>query len=131
MKYLLILFLSYITLQAAQTSIYETSLYTGTVFLFLLLLAIALIQMRKGSQDKLLLQEKEEKIISLSNVCAEKERSHLQKELALEKEILQLTHSNENLALRLKEGTKNQVVNKIEELQNKRQTVQNRLATEL
>ena len=131
MKYLLILFFSFYTAEAAQTSIYETSLYTGTVFLFLLLLAIAIIQMRKGSQDKLLLQEKEEKIISLSNVYAEKEQNYLQKELALEKEILKLTHSNENLELRLKEGTKNQVVNKIEELQNKRQTVQNRLATEV
>jgi len=131
LKYLLILFFSFYTAEAAQTSIYETSLYTGTVFLFLLLLAIAIIQMRKGSQDKLLLQEKEEKIISLSNVYAEKEQNYLQKELALEKEILKLTHSNENLELRLKEGTKNQVVNKIEELQNKRQTVQNRLATEV
>ena len=33
--------------------------------------------------------------------------------------------------LKLKEGTKNQVVTKIEELQNKRQTVQDRLATQV
>ena len=88
-------------------------------FLFLLLGAIALVQMRRASQDKLLLQEKEEKILVLSKVYAEKEQEHLHKELALEKEILKLTHSNESLELKLKEGTKNQVVTKIEELENK------------
>jgi len=130
LKYLLIFILSYHTVQAAQTSVYETSLYTGTVFLFLLLLAIALVQMRKGTQDKALLAEKEEKITRLHQIHAEQEQSHLQKEKELEKEILQLTHNNENLELRLKEGTKNQVVSKIEELQNKRQTVQNRLSSQ-
>jgi len=120
--------LSYHTVQAAQTSVYETSLYTGTVFLFLLLLAIVLVQLRKGTQDKALLVEKEEKITWLHQVHAEQEQSHLKKEKELEKEILQLTHTNENLELRLKEGTKNQVVSKIEELQSKRQTVQNRLS---
>jgi hypothetical protein len=63
----------------------------------------------------------------LRQIHAEHEQTHLQKEKTLENEILKLTHANENLELRLKEGTKNQVVSKIEELQNKRQTVQNRL----
>ena len=129
MKYLLIFFFSFHALHATQSSTYETSLYTGTLFLFLLLGAIALVQMRRASQDKLLLQDKEEKILVLSKVYAEKEQEHLHKELALEKEILKLIHSNESLELKLKEGTKNQVVTKIEELQNKRQTVQDRLAT--
>jgi Na+-transporting methylmalonyl-CoA/oxaloacetate decarboxylase gamma subunit len=117
---------AYHTAQASATT-YETSLYTGTVFLFLLLLAIAMVQMRKSSQDKVLLAEKEEKITWLRQIHAEHEQAHLQKEKTLENEILKLTHANENLELRLKEGTKNQVVSKIEELQNKRQTVQNRL----
>ena len=130
MKYLLIFFFSFHTLQATQSSTYETSLYTGTLFLFLLLLAITLVQMKRASQDKLLLQEKEEKILALSKVYAEKEQGHLQTELALEKEIMKLTHSNESLELRLKEGTKNQVVTKIEELQNRRQTVLSRLAAQ-
>jgi len=131
MKYLLIILLFLNTAQASQTSIYETSLYTGTVFLFLLLLAITIVQMRKNSQDKQILKEKEEKITWLRQIYAEKEHSHLQNVQELEKEILKLTHSNENLELRLKEGTKNQVVNKIEELQNKRQTAQSRLDTQL
>ena len=131
MKYLLIILLFLNTAQASQTSIYETSLYTGTVFLFLLLLAITIVQMRKNSQDKQILKEKEEKITWLRQIYAEKEHSHLQNVQELEKEILKLTHSNENLELRLKEGTKNQVVNKIEELQNRRQTAQSRLDTQL
>ena len=129
MKYLLLLMLTYHTADAAATT-YETSLYTGTVFLFLLLLAIVLVQIRKGTQDKALLSEKEEKITWLRQIHAEHEQSHLYKEKELEKEILRLTHANENLELRLKEGTKNQVVSKIEELQSKRQTVQNRLSSQ-
>jgi hypothetical protein len=121
--------LTYHTADAAATT-YETSLYTGTVFLFLLLLAIVLVQIRKGTQDKALLSEKEEKITWLRQIHAEHEQSHLHKEKELEKEILRLTHANENLELRLKEGTKNQVVSKIEELQSKRQTVQNRLSSQ-
>jgi len=129
LKYLLLLMLTYHTADAAATT-YETSLYTGTVFLFLLLLAIVLVQIRKGTQDKALLSEKEEKITWLRQIHAEHEQSHLHKEKELEKEILRLTHANENLELRLKEGTKNQVVSKIEELQSKRQTVQNRLSSQ-
>jgi len=121
--------LTYHTADAAATT-YETSLYTGTVFLFLLLLAIVLVQIRKGTQDKALLSEKEEKITWLRQIHAEHEQSHLHKEKELEKEILRLTHANENLELRLKEGTKNQVVSKIEELQSKRQIVQNRLSSQ-
>jgi hypothetical protein len=122
--------LTYHTAQATATT-YETSLYTGTVFLFLLLLAITIVQMRKSSQDKVLLAEKEEKITWLRQIHAEHEHAHLEKEKTLESEILKLTHANENLELKLKEGTKNQVVTKIEELQNKRQTVQDRLATQV
>ncbi len=129
MKYLLLLMLTYHTAQAAAST-YETSLYTGTVFLFLLLLGISIIQMRKSAQDKVLLAEKEEKITWLRQIHAEHEQSHLHKEKELEKEILRLTHANENLELKLKEGTKNQVVNKIEELQAKRQTVLNRRSAE-
>ncbi len=130
MKYLLLLILTYHTAQAAETT-YETSLYTGTVFLFLLLLGISIVQMRKSAQDKIILAEKDEKITVLHQIHAEQEQNHLLKEKELEKEILKLNHANENLELKLKEGTKNQVVSKIEELQAKRQTVQNRFTEEV
>jgi len=121
--------LVYHSAEAAATT-YETSLYTGTVFLFLVLAAIVLVLMRKNAQLKKLLAEKEEKITWLRQIHAEHEQSHLHKEKELEKEILRLTHANENLEVKLKEGTKNQVVNKIEELQNKRQTAQHRFSAE-
>jgi hypothetical protein len=118
------------TVQAAEAPIYQTSLYTGTVFLFLLLAGIIMILMMKRSKDRKLLQEKEEKIVWLMQNNTESEQRHLQREQEMEKEILKQAHTIENLELKLKEGTKNQVVSKIEELQNRRQTAQGRPAAE-
>jgi len=126
MKYLLMVLLLAHTAQAGQSALYETSLYTGTVFLFILMLATIIIQMRKASQEKELLKEKEAKITWLRQIHAENEQRHLQKVQELEKEMLKLTHTIENLELKLKEGTKNQVVEKIEELQNRRLAAQSR-----
>jgi hypothetical protein len=119
------------TIQAAEAPIYQTSLYTGTVFLFLLLAGIIAVLMTKRSKDRKLLQEKEEKIVWLMQNNTESEQRHLQREQEMEKEILKQAHTIENLELRLKEGTKNQVVSKIEELQNRRQTAQGRPAAEV
>jgi hypothetical protein len=118
------------TVQAAEAPIYQTSLYTGTVFLFLLLAGIIAVLMTKRSKDRKLLQEKEEKIVWLMQNNTESEQRHLQREQEMEKEILKQAHTIENLELKLKEGTKNQVVSKIEELQNRRQTAQGRPAAE-
>jgi uncharacterized membrane protein len=131
MKYLFTVLLFLNTAQAAQLSIYEVSLYSGAVFIFLLLLTMTIVSMKKRSKDKQLLKEKDEKITWLRQIYAEKEHKHLRKVQEMEKEILKLTHSSENLKLRLKEGTKNQVVSKIEELQNRRQAAQSQLATQL
>jgi hypothetical protein len=115
------------TLQAAEFSTYETSLYTGTVSLFLLLLAIVIVMMKKSAKDKALLEEREEKIAWLRQIHAENEFRCQEQAKELEKEILKLTHTIETLELKLKEGTKNQVVEKIEALQNKRMSAQSRL----
>ena len=130
MKHLLMILLAVHAVQAAEAPIYQTSLYTGTVFLFLLLAGIIVVLMMKRAKDRQLLQEKEEKILWLTRQNAENEQQHMQREQELEKETLKLAHTIENLELRLKEGTKNQVVAKIEELQNKRQAAQDRLAEE-
>ena len=130
MKQLLMLLLAVHAAQAAEAPIYQTSLYTGTVFLFLLLAGIIVVLMMKRAKDRQLLQEKEEKILWLTRQNAENEQHHMQREQELEKETLKLAHTIENLELRLKEGTKNQVVAKIEELQNKRQAAQNKLTEE-
>jgi Ca2+/Na+ antiporter len=121
MKHLLILTFVIHTLNASDVSLYQTSLYTGTLFLFLLLLTIVLVMMKRSSQDKELIKEKEAKITWLRQIHAENEQKHLEKVKELEKEILKLTHTIEKLELQLAEGTKNQVVQKIEALQKKRE----------
>ncbi len=120
MKQLLILLLLVHTANASQSSLYQTSLYTGTVFLFLLLLGMVFVMMRRASQQNEVLKEKEAKITWLRQIHAENEQKHLNKEKELEKEILKLEHTIEKLELQLAEGTKNQVVEKIEALQKKR-----------
>jgi septal ring factor EnvC (AmiA/AmiB activator) len=111
----------------ASSTTYETSLYTGTVSLFLLLLAIVIVMMKKSSSDKKVLEEREEKIAWLRQIHAENEFRCQEQIKELEKEILKLTHTIESLEIKLKEGTKNQVVEKIEALQNKRKSAQSRL----
>jgi len=130
MKYLLMTLFLVHTAEAAQVSLYETSLYTGTLAFFLLMLAIIIVQMRKSSKEKELLREKEEKITWLRQIHAENEHRHLQKVQEMEKENLKLLHRIDDLERKLKEGTKNQVVSKIEELQSKRRTVENRISSE-
>jgi len=125
MKHLLMLFFFLgILLQAADASVYETSLYTGTLFLFLLMLAIIIVQMRRSASDKALLKEKEEKITWLRQVHAENDRKYLTQIQELEKEILKRNHTIDKLELKLSEGTKNQVVLKIEELRAKRRSAE-------
>jgi len=120
MKHLSLLSLLALGAQASDSALYQTSLYTGTVFLFLLLLGMVLYMTKRASQEKALLKEKEEKITWLRQIHAENEQKHLNKQKELEKEILKLTHTIEKLELQLAEGTKNQVVQKIEALQKKR-----------
>jgi len=131
MKLLLILSLFVYSVQAAEAPLYQTSLYTGTVSLFLLLAGINVVLWRGKAKERQLLEEKEEKILQLGQEIMQKEQLHLQREQELEKEILKQAHTIENLELKLKEGTKNQVVGKIEELQRKRQSAQDRLAEEV
>jgi len=128
MKHLLISLLFFTMLHAAQTPIFQMSIYTGVLFFFLLVVIIIIfILIKKRSKTARLLEEKEEKIKWLRQINAQNEHHHAQKEQEMEKEIMKLTHTIENLELKLKEGTKNQVIAKIEELQNKRRTAQNRI----
>ena len=128
MKHLLISLLFFNILYAAQTPIFQMSIYTGVLFFFLLVvIVIIFILIRKRSKTAQLLEEKDEKIKWLRQISAQNDHRHAQKEQEMEKEIIKLTHTIENLELKLKEGTKNQVIAKIEELQSKRQTAQSRI----
>lgn len=130
MKPLFMLFLLVHSLQAVEIpdmyKMYQTPLYMmygGILFLFLFLLAMLLFLVKKNKKNRLLLEEKEEKIKWLRKIHAENEHRYTQREQEMEKEILKQTHTIESLELKLKEGTRNQVVSKIEELQNRRQAV--------
>ena len=124
MKFSLITLLGAVTLNAAQSGVYQTSLYTGTLFLFLLLLGIVLVQMRRASQDRKLLMQKEEKLERIREQCAQKEQLLLSQIQELEKEKIELNFTIESLQVKLKEGTKNQVVSKLEALRRARRNVQ-------
>jgi len=132
MKHLLITLLFFNILHAEQTPMFQMSIYTGVLFFFLLVVVtVIFVLIKKRSKNAQLLEEKEEKIKWLRQISAQNDHQHQLKEQELEKEIVKLTHTIENLELKLKEGTKNQVIAKIEELQNKRQTAQSRIDIEV
>jgi len=72
------------------------------------------------------LEEKEEKILWFRQLTAQKEQAKINQEHETEKKILQLNHMIEGLERKLKEGTKNQVVAKIEAQQKKRENALSR-----
>ena len=125
MKYLLITLLSIHSAHAAEISIHDTSLYLIILFLFLLMISIYAFYMKKCEERNKLIQEKEEKIIWLRQIHAESEHRHLKQIQETEKEIITLHHNISDLERQLQEGTKNQVVAKIEALQKKRQNISN------
>ncbi len=131
MKYLLMFFMTaLVTVEAANASVYETSLFTGTLAFFLLMLIVIIVQFRRGSKEREQLEEKEKKITWLRQLHAEKEQAHLETVKELEKENLRLSHKIEELERKLQEGTKNQVVHKIEALQKKRHRAAKQFASE-
>ncbi|SFV90421.1 hypothetical protein MNB_SV-4-1315 [hydrothermal vent metagenome] len=67
------------------------------------------------------LEEKEEKVTWFRQVMAQNEQAKTKHEHEMEKRVLELTHTIETLEKKLKEGTKNQVVAKIEAQQQKRE----------
>ena len=119
-----------VTVEAANASVYETSLFTGTLAFFLLMLIVIIVQFRRGSKEREQLEEKEKKITWLRQLHAEKEQAHLETVKELEKENLRLSHKIEELERKLQEGTKNQVVHKIEALQKKRHRAAKQFASE-
>ncbi|WP_295421513.1 hypothetical protein [Sulfurovum sp.] len=125
MRYLLLTLLAIHTANAAVKPVQNTSLYLAILFLILLIVSVYAFYVRKCDQKNILIQEKEKEIIGLHQRNAEYEKESLKKDSEKEKEILSLKHTIENLERKLQEGTKNQVVAKIEALQKKRQNRQN------
>ena len=124
MKYLLFTLLSIHTLYAKNTA--EVTIHSSSIYLIMLFLLLALIVtyaffINKCDKKQKLLEEKEENIATFEKQERENETTSLKKDKEIEKEILTLQHTIADLERKIQEGTKNQVVAKIEALQKKRQ----------
>lgn len=108
-----------------NTYILLTMLTLG--FLILLLLVLFILSKRELHKKDKILEEKEEKITYLRQVSATNEYRLTALEHETAKEIMELKHTIEGLEKKIKEGTKSQVVNKLEAQQNKRAKALHRL----
>jgi len=125
MKYLLLtLFATHIA-NAAEISIHNSSLFLSILFLVLGIIIFYAFYMYKCKQKNTLIEEKEKEIQEMHENNNADEKKKLKKEAEIQQEILSLTHTIETLERKLQEGTKNQVVAKLEALQKKRQSRQN------
>ena len=92
------------------------------------LVALVLWQRKKLVRQTKLLKEKEEKIQWLRTISAQNDYRQVSKIEESEKRILHLEHEIQRLENLLKEGSKNQVMAKIEEAELKRSKVLTRIA---
>jgi len=90
----------------------------GTAFVLFVLWTLCRSKLKETAAA---LEEKEEKVTWFRQVMAQNEHAKTKHEHEMEKRVLELTHTIETLEKKLKEGTKNQVVAKIEAQQRKRE----------
>ena len=105
---------------------YILPIFMLMMFVILIFLFLSVRYKLADKKNKKILAEKEEKIHFLRQINAENESRKISKEHEAEKEILSLNHSIKNLEQQAKEGTKNQVVAKIEAQQAKRAKLKKR-----
>ena len=100
---------------------YIVSISLVTLFVMLVLIYSFLRQRKTLKYKNELIVEHEEKIKFLRQVNAENEYKHTQKEHANEKTFLEFQHTITTLEEKINDGTKNQVVAKIEAYRNRRE----------
>ena len=105
---------------------YILPIFMLMIFLILVFLFLSVRCKLSDKTNKKILAEKEEKIHFLRQINIENESRKIHKEHEVEKEILSLNHTIKNLEQQAKEGTKNQVVAKIEAQQSRRAKLQKR-----
>jgi len=98
----------------------------AAVVMFIFLYMVLSTKKRLKAKDKII-TEHEEKIKYLRQISAENEYRYSTQTHEHEKELIELNHTIEGLETKIKEGTKNQVVSKLEAQQNKRAKALNRL----
>ena len=100
---------------------YIVSIGLITLFVMLVLIVSFLRQKKILNHKNELIIAHEEKIKFLRQINAENEYKHTQKEHANEKTFLELQHTITTLEEKINDGTKNQVVAKLEACKNKRE----------
>jgi len=122
---ILSIFISELSAAGIDEAIMPYKGYIIMVSVFILLvLAFLLKRSQKAlKENQILLNEKDEKIKWLRQISAENDYRQTSKIQDMEKKILELTYTIDKLEQKAKEGTKNQVVSKIEELQSKREKI--------
>jgi len=128
MKPLHILFISPLFFSIAHASmipeaamVYIDAIVAALGAIALILFFMLLSGKQKIKQLQETLEEKEEKITWLRRIGAENEHRRTTKIQELEKQIVENNHTIDKLEQKLREGTKNQVVSKLEALQRKRE----------
>jgi len=125
MRHLLLTLLAIHTANAADISIHNSSLFLSILFLIFAIIIFYAFYVYKCKQKNTLIEEKKREIQKLQELDNTQEKQRLKQEVEIQQEIVSLTHTIETLERKLQEGTKNQVVAKIEALQKKRQSRQN------
>jgi uncharacterized membrane protein YgaE (UPF0421/DUF939 family) len=99
----------------------EAYIAIGLVFALLVFAVLFFVRSSEAKRLRTQLKEKEEKVEWLRRIKGENEYRLNQRIQELEKQTTELQHTIEDLERRLREGTKNQVVAKLEALQRKRE----------
>lgn len=101
--------------------IYILSIGFVTLFIILILIYLFLRDIKILKYKNKLIIEHEDKIKYLRQINAQNEYKHTQKEHANEKTFLEFQHTITTLEEKINDGTKNQVVDKLEAWKNKRE----------
>jgi len=125
MRHLLLTLFATHVVNAADVSIHDSSLFLSIFFLVFGIMIFYAYYLYKCKQKNVEIEEKEKEIKKMHELNSAHEKQILKQEAETEKEIMSLTHMIETLEHKLQEGTKNQVVAKLEALQKKRQSRQN------
>jgi uncharacterized membrane protein YgaE (UPF0421/DUF939 family) len=126
------IFLSIFTSLEASSSTNSLEQYVGymwliTGFIVAFLVYLVIRYKKELSIKTELIEQKDEKIQWLREIAAKNDHNHNTKIQDMEKSVAEMTHQIDTLEHQVKEGTKNQVVAKIEELEAKRSDIVDRM----
>ena len=121
MKYLFLSLLLMAQAHASEVTIHTTSIYMIILLLILALIITSAFFVHKCKQKEELLNAKQAEFKALKVGKAQEDKEALEKRQAVEKEIIALNYTISDLERQLQEGTKNQVVSKLEALRQQRQ----------